>query len=191
MRRQNDAGIRTLAAELIDDLGGLAPVRIDQRLFDFQHRAVLAFPFPPKAITGQGIQCRVQSALEARIRIESLNRRIGVGQAESPPMLIGIRAVIDHRAGEILRPCDYDIKKQSLLYIDEHCELVAGQRNSLLAQPVDFGADFINRQHGIILGVFRQGIVLILAGESCLILKFQVHRVLKRTLLVVVEPRFP
>ena len=88
MRRQDHSGVGTLTAELIDDVRRLTPVRVDQRLLDFEDAPVLSLPLAPEAFIGQRGQRGVQGPLEARLREERLNARIRIGKRIFMPVLI-------------------------------------------------------------------------------------------------------
>ena len=53
-----------------------------------------------------------------------MNCRIGIGKRKLPAVLIGPRAVVDHRPREIFAPCYHCIKEQSFLNVDKHCQSV-------------------------------------------------------------------
>ena len=45
VRWEQDRGVRALPAELIDDVGRVAPVGVDQTATDLHRRAVITLPF--------------------------------------------------------------------------------------------------------------------------------------------------
>ena len=106
-------------------------------------------------------------------------------------MLVGPRAVVDHRPGEIIIPRNHHVEQKRLLHVDEHRELVAGNRHFLMRQPVHFPGDLVHGEDAVILSVLRQRIVLILRLERRLVLQLQIHGVLKRRNLVVVVSGIP
>ena len=109
--RQKNSGVDALAAEQIDDVGGLSPVGVDESLFDFQHGPVLALPLTSEVIPVQSIQRGGKRPFEARLRECGLDGRVRVRQRELPPMLVRPRSLIDHRPGEIIVPRDHHVEQ--------------------------------------------------------------------------------
>ena len=120
-----------------------------------------------------------------------MDRRIRVGKAELPSMLIRPCSVIDDRPGEVIRPRDHDKKQQGFLYVDEHGYFVAGQRNAAARKSVHLRTNLVDRKQGVVLRILRKRIILVFAHKCGFILKFQVHGVLKCADFVVIEPRLP
>jgi len=60
--------MRTLSAELVDDVGGVAPVGVDETAADFHGGSVVAFPFATKDVFGGNQMGRKSNGMEFFMR---------------------------------------------------------------------------------------------------------------------------
>ena len=94
-------------------------------------------------------------------------------------MLLGPRAILQHRPGEVLRPRRHGVEEERLLDVHERRHPVAGERYPPLRQTVHLAGDLVHGEHHLVAHVLRQRIVLVLAHERRLVLELQIHGVLQ------------
>ena len=118
--------MRALPAELVDDVGGAAPVRVDQAPANLHGRAVVALPFAAEQIGGERIEAGVDATFES-CSIGCVCQRVScVTKREVRALLVGVGSVVDNVAGEIVFPCGNDVEQEFALHVDERGEMVAG-----------------------------------------------------------------
>ena len=94
--RQDHVGETGLAAELVHDLGGLAPVRVDEASLDVHRRPVVSRELPRKVVLGERLEAAVEASFEACVRELPLKGRVRVREREASSLLVGPCAVVDH-----------------------------------------------------------------------------------------------
>ena len=189
--RKHDVRPLGLPAELVHDLGRVAPVGVDETALDLERRSVAAEPLAPEHRVRQLLESRVELPLETGVWKRALQRRVRVGEREVPPALVGPGPVVDDIACEVVVPGAHDVEEQRLLHVDEHREAVAGRGKRLPSVAVELVDHRVDRE--LLLGpeVFGQRFVLVLRPEGHLVLQLEVHRVLDGRDLVVVVARRP
>jgi len=103
-------------------------------------------------------------------------------------LLIRERPVVEKVPGKAVLPGGHEPEEYIGLHVEEHCDAVASDRHLAVLHEVELAGNLIRRQF-VVAGGFRgQRFVLILGEEGGFVLALQVHRVLDRGQLVVVEP---
>ena len=74
---------------------------------------------------------------------------------------------------------DY-IEEQLLLDVDEGGEMIRANRNQATIHAVELRRHFFWLEHPVNHRFRRQWLVLVLGEERCLVLQFEIHRVLDR-----------
>jgi hypothetical protein len=78
----DDAGMRRLAAELVDDVGALAPVGINEQPVDGEGRTVVAVPTAVEQLVATGLQAGIDGALQSGTRLRSAEGVLEIPKGE-------------------------------------------------------------------------------------------------------------
>ena len=105
--------------------------------------------------------------------------------------LIRVRSIVENVSREIVFPCGDHIEQKLLLHVNERGEMVRRNRNAASFQSVDFASDLLGGELVGIDAFFGERFVLVFGEEGGFVLKLQVHRVLDRGQLVVIETFLP
>ncbi|MCK4342680.1 MAG: glycosyltransferase family 39 protein [Phycisphaerae bacterium] len=104
----HDAGMPALPAELVDDVGRLAPVRVDQAAVNPHHGAVIALPLAAERGVSQALQTGVNRPFQPGPRRRHCQRSADVAQREIRHLLVRLGAVVDDVAGEVVLPSRHE-----------------------------------------------------------------------------------
>ena len=74
----------------------------------------------------------------------------GIPEREVRTLLVGIGAVVDHVAGEVVFPGGDHVEQQVLLDIDEHGQMIDPKRHFPAAATIDLGGDLFGSQFVIL-----------------------------------------
>jgi hypothetical protein len=157
-----------LAAELIDNVGGLAPVCVDQAAVDTHFRSVFATVRAREPLGGQLVQGGIDLPLQACARRGPADRGAHVAQREVRTALLRPCAVVHHMASEVLLPSAQHPEEHLLLHVDEHRQMIAADRNLSGPVAVELGGDLLGGQH-LLADFLDDRFVLILREEGSFI----------------------
>ena len=185
----DDRGVTRVAAHLVHDV--LFVAGIDHQPLDAIGRGVVHVrPGVADELIHRRQQARVDRAGASRFRMDASQGALGVGVAKINALLVGIRAVGDDLAAELLGPGHHRKVEQSVLHVDEAGQLGGPGRHEPAPHTAGLLFDFIGRGE-FIASLKRLGLVLILGGEGDRRTKPQVHGVLDRRDLGVEHPVGP